>query len=88
MERTLLPMRNRPIPGSSGRVRALSLFGAPALHGPCDDVTDFGPMPDGGVYFVMEYLEGTSLEDLIEKKGALPLHRGLNVANPPGPPLA
>lgn len=43
MERTLLPMRNRPIPGSSGRVRALSLFGAPALHGPCDDVTDFGP---------------------------------------------
>src|SRR5690606_30761793 len=45
------------------------------------DVTDFGPMPDGGVYFVMEYLEGTSLEDLIEKKGALPLHRGLNVAN-------
>ena len=45
------------------------------------DVTDFGPMPDGGVYFVMEYLEGTSLEDLIEKSGAIPLHRGLNVAN-------
>jgi serine/threonine-protein kinase len=45
------------------------------------DVTDFGPMPDGGVFFVMEFLEGTSLEDLIEKKGALPLHRGLNVAN-------
>ncbi len=45
------------------------------------DVTDFGPMPDGGVYFVMEYLEGTSLEDLIEKQGALDLHRGLNVAN-------
>ena len=45
------------------------------------DVTDFGPMPDGGVYFVMEYLEGTSLEDLIEKSGAIPLHRALNVAN-------
>ena len=45
------------------------------------DVTDFGPTPDGGVYFVMEYLEGTSLEDLIEKKGALPLHRALNVSN-------
>jgi len=45
------------------------------------DVTDFGPMPDGGVFFVMEYLEGTSLEDLIEKKGALELHRALNVAN-------
>jgi serine/threonine-protein kinase len=45
------------------------------------DVTDFGPLVDGGVYFVMEYLEGTSLEDLIEKSGAIPLHRALNVAN-------
>jgi eukaryotic-like serine/threonine-protein kinase len=45
------------------------------------DVTDFGPMPDGGVYFVMEYLHGTSLEDLIEREGALELHRALNIAN-------
>jgi serine/threonine-protein kinase len=45
------------------------------------DVTDFGPTPDGAVYFVMEYLEGTSLEDLIESHGAIPLHRALNIAN-------
>jgi len=45
------------------------------------DVTDFGPMPDGGVYFVMEYLDGTSLEDLMEREGALALHRSLNIAN-------
>ncbi len=45
------------------------------------DVTDFGPMPDGGVFFVMEYLDGTSLEDIIEREGALPLHRAINVAN-------
>lgn len=43
MERTLLPMRNRPIPGSSGLVRALSLLGDPVLHRPCEEVTDFGP---------------------------------------------
>ncbi|MEO8705035.1 MAG: serine/threonine-protein kinase, partial [Kofleriaceae bacterium] len=29
----------------------------------------------------MEYLEGKSLEDLIEKEGAVELHRALNVAN-------
>lgn len=45
------------------------------------DVTDFGPLPDGGVYFVMEYLEGTSLEDCIEQAGFLPLHRSINIVN-------
>ena len=41
----------------------------------------YGQLEDGACYFVMEYLEGTSLEDMIEKSGAIPLHRGLNVAN-------
>ena len=45
------------------------------------DVTDFGLLPDGVVYFVMEYLEGKSLEDVIEREGAVELHRALNVAN-------
>ncbi|ACY12931.1 serine/threonine-protein kinase [Haliangium ochraceum] len=45
------------------------------------DVTDFGHTPDGGVFFVMEYLEGTSLEDKIEKNGFIELHRALNIAN-------
>ncbi|PKV84388.1 peptide deformylase [Streptomyces sp. TLI_146] len=36
-------MRHRPIPGSSGSVREMSLLGAPALHTPCEPVTDFGP---------------------------------------------
>jgi serine/threonine-protein kinase len=45
------------------------------------DVTDFGVLADGLVYFVMEYLDGVSLEDVIERDGAVELHRGLNVAN-------
>lgn len=45
------------------------------------DVTDFGVLPDGLVYFVMEYLEGVSLEDVIERDGAVDLHRALNIAN-------
>lgn len=36
-------MRNRPIPGSSGAVRAMSVLGVPVLHTPCETVTDFGP---------------------------------------------
>ncbi|MFJ2113029.1 MULTISPECIES: peptide deformylase [unclassified Streptomyces] len=36
-------MRNRSIPGSSGRVRAMRLLGDPGLHAPCEPVTDFGP---------------------------------------------
>ncbi|MGW0118674.1 peptide deformylase [Streptomyces sp. NPDC003327] len=36
-------MRNRPIPGSSGQVRAMTLLGDPVLHAPCETVTDFGP---------------------------------------------
>ncbi|MQS39960.1 peptide deformylase [Streptomyces katsurahamanus] len=36
-------MRNRPIPGSSGLVRPMSLLGDTVLHTPCESVTDFGP---------------------------------------------
>ncbi|MEV8566394.1 peptide deformylase [Streptomyces sp. NPDC051322] len=36
-------MRNRPIPGSSGRVRAMRPLGDPVLHAPCEPVAAFGP---------------------------------------------
>jgi eukaryotic-like serine/threonine-protein kinase len=45
------------------------------------DVTDFGLLGDGLVYFVMEYLDGKSLEDVIEREGAIELHRAINIAN-------
>ncbi|WP_405577437.1 peptide deformylase [Streptomyces sp. NBC_01190] len=35
-------MRYGSIPGSSGTVRPVRLFGDPALHAPCAEVTDFG----------------------------------------------
>lgn len=36
-------MRHGPIPGSSGHVRPLTLFGDPLLGAPAREVTDFGP---------------------------------------------
>ncbi|MER7762928.1 peptide deformylase [Streptomyces sp. NPDC097619] len=36
-------MPKRPIPGSSGLVRTMTLLGDPVLHAPCAEVTAFGP---------------------------------------------
>ncbi|MEV8533381.1 peptide deformylase [Streptomyces sp. NPDC051211] len=39
-------MRQRPIPGTSGLVRTMSLLGDPVLHSACREVTEFGPALD------------------------------------------
>lgn len=43
------------------------------------DITDFGIAPDSCHYFVMEYLEGESLEDVLEREAWLPLFNAVNV---------
>ncbi|MFE9257476.1 peptide deformylase [Streptomyces sp. NPDC006879] len=39
-------MRQRPIPGSSGLLRTMSLLGDPVLHTACEPVVEFGPVLD------------------------------------------
>jgi len=56
--------------------RAASKIGHPNIV----DVTDSGTTPDGAFYFVMEYLDGINLEELIADKGPLPVERALLVA--------
>lgn len=41
--------------------------------------TDFGKLPDGSVYLVLEYVEGHSLRDEIAR-GPLPIERALHIA--------
>jgi serine/threonine protein kinase len=44
------------------------------------DVFDFGALPDGRAFLVMEYLEGECLEARIQARGALPVRQALSIA--------
>ncbi len=55
--------------------RAASKIGHPHIV----DVTDSGTTSDGSFYFVMEYLEGDELANVIDSEGALGVDRSLRI---------
>jgi serine/threonine protein kinase len=44
------------------------------------DVSDFGTLPDGSTYFVMEYLQGVDLIRTMEAEGCMPVGRACGIA--------
>jgi serine/threonine-protein kinase len=70
-------------PDSAGDPRALARFErevrltATLSHPNTVEIYDYGRTPDGTYYYVMEYLPGLSLEDLVERHGPLPPGRAV-----------
>lgn len=55
--------------------RAASTIGNPHII----DISDFGRFPDGSTYFVMEYLHGIPLSDLIDATNPVPATRIVHI---------
>ena len=43
------------------------------------DISDFGRLPDGSVYFVMEFLDGESLSHMISRGGSIPTATAIHI---------
>lgn len=61
------------------RFRREAIAASRVVHPNVASITDFGQLPEGHHYLVMEYLKGESLEDLLDRVGRLPLSRALHV---------
>jgi serine/threonine-protein kinase len=56
--------------------RAASAIGNPHII----DISDFGRLPDGSTYFVMEYLDGLPLTKVIDPQKPIPVERMIHIA--------
>ena len=61
------------------RLRREARSASKIAHPNVVDVTDSGTTPDGAFFFVMEYLEGLELGELIYREGKLDVQRTLNI---------
>lgn len=57
--------------------RSASIIG----HENIIDVSDFGEMPGGGIFFAMELLRGEDLADVLKRERRLPLRRAVHIVS-------
>src|SRR5689334_6343224 len=62
-----------------GRFEREAIAAANLRHPNIAEATDFGKLPDGGLYLVMEFVEGTTLRKVIREQGRLPPERALAI---------
>ena len=63
------------------RLRREARAASKIAHPNVVDVTDSGTTPDGAFFFVMEYLEGIELGELIYREGKLDVRRTLHIGS-------
>lgn len=61
------------------RFRREAIASSRVVHPNVVYITDFGRLPEGNFYIVMEFLEGTGLDKLLESQGRIPLTRALPI---------
>jgi len=61
------------------RFRREAIASSRVVHPNVVYITDFGRLPEGNFYIVMEFLEGMGLDKLLETQGRIPLTRALPI---------
>lgn len=61
------------------RFRREAIAASRVVHPNVVYITDFGRLPEGNFYIVMEFLEGTGLDTLLDSQGRIPLSRALPI---------
>jgi serine/threonine-protein kinase len=72
----------------TARFEREAIAAANLKHPNIAEATDFGQLPDGGLYLVMEYVEGTTLRRLVAEQGKLAPERALVILQQVGAALA
>jgi serine/threonine-protein kinase len=57
-----------------------ALLASSVKHPNVVDISDYGQLPEGGAFYVMEYLRGRTLAERIDEDGPLPVPEAIEVA--------